>query len=152
MERGVDTHSVLDQQLTCATQVGNEGGWIQRSLYWELIPLFPTSRSQTKTAATNGFRSSCGRHLTKVRHEGRPVSRAEGARVDGGTTGVGREGEVRGDPGDGGDETRDTSKRPNSGTAQGCVETNRTAVPGLPTSEKRCQSFAQTAHGARSSE
>ena len=64
---------------------------------------------QQRLLPPTGFRSSCGRHLAKVRHEGRPVSRAEGTRVDGGTTGVGREGEVRGDPSDGGDETRDTS-------------------------------------------
>ena len=54
-------------------------------------------------------RASCGRHLTKVRHQGRPVSRTESTRVDGSATGVGSEGEVRGDPGDGGDETRHTS-------------------------------------------
>ena len=54
-------------------------------------------------------RASCGRHLTKVRHQGRPVSRAKSTRVDGSATGVGGEGEVKGNPGDGSDETRHTS-------------------------------------------
>ena len=56
-------------------------------------------------------RTSHGRHLPKVRHQGRPVSRAQGARVDRSATGVGREGEVRGDPTDGGDEARHTLRQ-----------------------------------------
>ena len=46
-------------------------------------------------------KSAHGGHLTEVGHQGRPVSDAEGAAVDRGTTGVGREGEVGGDPEDG---------------------------------------------------
>ena len=45
-------------------------------------------------------RSAHGGHLTEVGHQGRPVSDAEGATVDRGTAGVGREGEVGGNPED----------------------------------------------------
>ena len=43
-------------------------------------------------------RSAHGGHLAEVGHQGRPVSSAEGTAVDSGTAGVGREGEVGGDP------------------------------------------------------
>ena len=49
--------------------------------------------------------SRCG-HLTEVGHQGRPVADAQGTRVHGLPAGAGREGEVGGNPGDGGDETR----------------------------------------------
>ena len=49
--------------------------------------------------------SRCG-HLTEVGHQGRPVADAQGTRVHGLPARAGREGEVGGDPGDGGDETR----------------------------------------------
>mmetsp|Transcript_65578 Transcript_65578/g.143823 ORF Transcript_65578/g.143823 Transcript_65578/m.143823 type:complete len:275 (-) Transcript_65578:337-1161(-) len=55
-------------------------------------------------------RSAHGGHLAEVGHQGRPVSGAEGSAVDSGTAGVGREGEVGGDPGHRGDEACDAGR------------------------------------------
>ena len=62
-------------------------------------------KEQTEARGQSILASHCG-HLTEVGHQGRPVADAQGTRVHGLPAGAGREGEVGGNPGDGGDETR----------------------------------------------
>ena len=64
-------------------------------------------KEQTEARGQSILAGHCG-HLTEVRHQGCPVADAQGTRVHGLPARTGREGEVGGDPGDGGDETRNT--------------------------------------------
>ena len=69
-------------------------------MFFELHLSGPTQLLHPRLAEVAVFlhRSAHGGHLAEVGHQGRPVSGAEGSAVDSGTAGVGREGEVGGDP------------------------------------------------------
>ena len=69
-------------------------------MFFELHLSGPTQLLHPRLAEVAVFlhRSAHGDHLAEVGHQGRPVSSAEGSAVDSGTAGVGREGEVGGDP------------------------------------------------------